>query len=115
MDTRSFDIYLLLYRLGLSAGCVGFFQTARAVELCRAEPERLLLVTKLVYPEVAKLYKTTWNAVERNIRTVCNIAWLSNRPLLEHLARRPLPRKPHNTQFLTILLYGLSALPGESP
>lgn len=107
MDEKLCDIYDLLYRLGISANYTGFFQTALAVELCRAEPERLKLVTKEVYPEVARQCETSWIAVERNIRTVCSIAWKNNRCLLEQLAHRPFPQKPHNAQFLAILLYSL--------
>ena len=108
MDKESCNIFGLLCRLGISANYAGFFQTAYAVELCLAEPERLLLVTKLVYLEVARRYGTNCGAVERNIRTVCGVAWKNNRRLLEQLAHKPLPQKPRNTQFLTILLYSLS-------
>ena len=107
MNIEFYDIFDLLYRLGISAHYTGFFQTACAVELCQAEPERLLLITKRVYPEVARLCKTSWSAVERNIRTVCGIAWKHNRCLMEQLAHKSLPQKPYNTQFLTILLYSL--------
>ena len=107
MDKGFSDIFDLLYRLGLSANYTGFFQTACAVELCRAEPERLLLVTKRVYPEVARLCETSWSAVERNIRTACGIAWENNRPLLERLAHKPFRQRPNNAQFLAILLSGL--------
>ena len=109
MDKEFCGIFDLLYRLGISANYTGFFQTACAVELCRVEPERLLLVTKRVYPEVARLCGTSWSAVERNIRTVCGIAWKNNRRLLEQMAHRPLPQKPCNAQFLAILLYNLPA------
>ena len=105
MDKEICDIFDLLYRLGISANYTGFFQTACAVELCRAEPERLLLVTKRVYPEVARLCGTSGTAVERNIRTACGIAWENNRCLLEQLAHKPFPQKPYNAQFLAILLY----------
>ena len=111
MDKVFCDILALLCRLGISANYTGFFQTACAVELCRAEPERLLRVTKRVYPEVAKLCGTGWNAVERNIRTVCGIAWKNNRRLLEQMAHKPLPQKPYNAQFLAILLYSLPNIP----
>ena len=107
------DIFDLLYRLGVSANYAGFLQTACAVELCQAEPERLLLVTKRVYPEVARLCGTSsWNAVERNIRTACGIVWEKNRCLLERLARKPLQQKPYNAQFLAILLYSYTEIPG---
>ena len=46
-----------------------------AVKLCCERPERLLMVTKWVYPEVAKHYQTNGRAVERNIRTVGKVLW----------------------------------------
>ena len=105
------DIYDLLYRLGVTANYTGFFHTAYAVSLCVEQPDRLLLVTKWLYPEVAKQYGTNWKAVERNIRTVSCIIWRKNRPLLEELAHRRLEQKPRNTQMLAILLSSLDTGP----
>ena len=120
------EIHVLLLRLGVTRTYKGFSQTACAVELCREEPERLELVTKWVYPEVAKRYGTNWKAVERNIRTVRGMIWERNQPLLEQLARAPLPEMPRPAQLLSILVsspcpgplavYGLGkavTLPGE--
>lgn len=101
------EIYDLLYRLGVTANYTGFFHTAYAVALCVEQPDRLLVVTKWLYPEVAKQYQTSWKAVERNIRTVGGIIWCENRPLLEQLARRPLIQKPRNAQLLAILAASL--------
>lgn len=118
-------VYDLLYRLGVTANYTGFFHTAYAVSLCIEEPDRLLVVTKWLYPEVARQYQTKWTAVERNIRTVGGIIWRENRPLLERLARRPLAQRPRSAQLLAILaasvdhplpVYGLgetAALPRE--
>ncbi len=98
----SAEIYDLLYQLGVTANYTGFFHTAYAVSLCAEQPNRLLLVTKWLYPEVARQYQTSWKAVERNIRTVNVIIWRENRPLLERLARRNLSEKPRTTQLLAI-------------
>lgn len=103
------DIYDLLYSLGVTANYTGFFHTAYAVSLCVEQPDKLLLVTKWLYPEVAKQYQTKWKAVERNIRTVGGIIWRENRPLLEELARRPLAAKPRNAQLLAILAASLDS------
>lgn len=100
----SSEIYRLLYRLGITANYVGFFHVSYAVYLAVCQPERLLLVTKHLYPDVAKRYGTTWQCVERNIRTVRNIAWESRPTLLEELARRPLTQKPSVSSFLSILV-----------
>lgn len=102
------EIYDLLYQLGVTANYTGFFHTAYAVSLCAEQPDRLLLVTKWLYPEVAKQYKTNWKAVERNIRTVSVIIWRENRPLLEKLAHRHLSTRPRTTQLLAILASSLN-------
>ena len=107
-DKRT-EIYDLLYRLGVTANYTGFFHMSYAVMLCAEQPGRLLLVTKWLYPEVAKQYRTNWKAVERNIRTVGDIIWRENRPLLEELARRPLEGKPRNAQLLAIICASLDS------
>lgn len=103
MNQELAAVYHLLYRLGVTANYTGFFHTAYAVFLCIKQPERLSLVTKWLYPEVAKQYQTSWTAVERNIRTVGDIIWQENRPLLEQLAHRPLEQKPRSAHLLAIL------------
>ena len=82
MKIHSEDAYHLLYRLGATANYTGFSYLVRALQLCAEEPERLLLVTKWLYPDVI---------------------WNSNRPLLETLARRELSQKPCTAQLLAIL------------
>lgn len=104
----------LLYRLGVTANYTGFSHMSCAVRLCAEEPGRLLLVTKLVYPEVARQYGTNWKAVERNIRTAASLIWRENRPLLEALARRPLAEKPYSSQLLAILSYHLLSMKPDS-
>lgn len=97
------EIYGLLYQLGITGNYVGFFQTAYAVYLATRQPERLALVTKWIYPEVAKHYDTTWTGVERNIRSVAAMVWNSHRGRLEKLAKQPLPSRPTASAFLAIL------------
>ena len=106
-------IYDLLYRLGINASYIGFYYTARAVYLSLLRPERLLMVTKWLYPEVAKQYDSTWHRVERDIRTVVKVAWESNRPLLEELARHPLNSRPKASQFLTMLVEYFPSRPAD--
>lgn len=104
-------IYDLLYQLGVTANYTGFFHTAYAISLCAEQPDRLLLVTKWLYPEVARQYGTNWKAVERNIRTVSCIIWRENQPLLEELAHRHLDQRPRNAEMLSILVSSLDAVP----
>ena len=99
-------IYDVLYRLGITANYIGFFYVSYAVWLGSRQPDRLLLVTKWLYPEVAKHYDTNWKTVERNIRTVVDAAWRNNPWLLAELAGYPLYEKPRPAQFLAILARG---------
>ena len=103
------DIYDLLYRLGVTANYAGFFQTASAVQLCMERPERLLLVTKWLSPEVAARYRKTWKNVERGIRTVAALAWQEQRGSLEALARCPLPQRPSASKFIAILVHAVTS------
>jgi len=97
------EIYTLLYRLGINATHKGFFQASHAVLLASENMERLLLVTKWLYPEVAKHYHTTPECVERNIRTVAAIAWQNNPELLREIRRCQLTDGSTATQFVAIL------------
>lgn len=105
------EIYTLLYQLGLTANYTGFFYVSYAVYLVAQQPDRLLLVTKWLYPEVAKHDATTWKCVERDIRTAVNVVWDTNPKLLGALARHPLPQKPKTSTFLSILALQFSLEP----
>ena len=92
-----------LKKLGITPNYIGFRQTALAIEFVHERPEWLLLVTKCLYPAVAKECGTSWKAVERHIRFVITIAWERNPELLDHLAGYPLCKKPKAAQFIAIL------------
>ena len=85
MDSISVRVYGILHDLGITPNYAGYFQTMRAVEMCASEPERLTLITKLVYAEVGKQYGVKWSTVERNIRTVATAAWTHNPEAMEEL------------------------------
>ncbi len=97
------EIYTLLRRLGVNATYKGFFLTADAVLLCVNHQSNLQLVTKNLYPQVARKYGTNWRAVERNIRTTSAIAWKKNPELLQRLAGTALTQRPNASYFLAIL------------
>ena len=108
MDSIEFGIHDILLHLGITSNYKGYNYVAIALHLCLIDPTRLQLITKLIYPEVARQCSTTWTAVERDIRTVISIAWSNELPYLEFLGRRSLPIKPSNAQFLAILTAGLT-------
>ncbi len=93
----------LLHRLGVTANYKGYAYAAYAAALCVERPDLLLLVTKNLYPEVARRYQTTWQAVERGIRSVIAVVWARNPALLGRMAGGALEGKPRSTQFLAII------------
>lgn len=93
----------LLYALGVTANYTGFYITAYAASLCARDPDMLRGITKSLYPQLGRQFNKSSAAVERNIRTVVNAAWMNNPALLERLAGRPLLRKPANAMFLAFL------------
>ena len=98
-----YEVYDLLLRFGIGKKYQGFQQCAHAVYLSAEEPERLTLVTKWLYPDVARQFGVSWFCVERNLRTITRIAWSNNRELLEKLAGKEIPDVPTSTQFIRIL------------
>ena len=107
-DELMTESYELLYSLGLRAIRTYFFHTSFAVFLAIKNRERLLLVTKWLYPDVARHYATNWNAVEKNIRTAVKVVWQKNREGLSELAGHELQKKPTPTQFIKILVNAMA-------
>lgn len=97
------DIYTLLFRLGGTLSVIGYYYAAEAVIMCIQQPDRLLMITKLVYPVIAKEHHTNWQVVERNLRNFISVAWKTNPELLSELAQRPLSKKPTPKQFIAIV------------
>ena len=96
-------IHTLLYSIGLSENYVGFHHLAAGVEIAAQSPESLLMVTKWLYPEIAKRCKSNWKAVERNIRTMLHVVWRQSPEELERIAGCPLHQRPAPARFLAIL------------
>ena len=96
-------IYDMLYSLGISANYAGFFFTSDAVYLTLQQPDRLLLITKWLYPDIAKRYNTSWHNVERCIRKTVEVAWKLRTEKLCSIAKRDLERRPTNSQFISML------------
>ena len=97
------DLGTRLYCLGVTPNYKSYHMTVAAVSLAEESPEYLHLVTKLLYPTVAKQYKTTWQAVERNIRSAAERAWSGGAARFEELTGRRLEKKPTASQFIEIL------------
>lgn len=101
MDMQRLDS--TLGRLGITSRYLGSSYLCYAVCLVVERPDRLLHVTKELYPAIAAHFGTTCPCVTRNIRTVIDVVWTLKRSVLQALAPYPLDSKPTAAQFIAIL------------
>ncbi len=87
---------------GVSRSYTGYDYVVYGLILIMEDRERIECITKSLYLDIAKQYKTSWQCVEKNMRTVVHSIWNShNTDLLEiifHKSHRD--RKPTNKEFL---------------
>lgn len=111
VDVDTCEIRALLMRLGIAMNYKGFNLCTYTVHLVTQEPDRMLFVSKWLYPDVAKRFDTTWRDVERNIRTAAKIAWECNPDLVRELAGYQLPGKPKASQFISMIAFRFLNVP----
>ena len=92
-------IYDLLCTLGVRPDHTYFFYTSYALYLSVENPDRLHLVSKWLYPDVAAHYGTDWRVVERNIRITIQYVWKAG--VLQTMC--PLERRPTPAKFLRLM------------
>ena len=62
-------------QIGVPAHIKGYQYLRKAIMLCVEDSEMMGSVTKILYPTVAKEFKTTSSRVERAIRHAIEVAW----------------------------------------
>ena len=97
------DYHAILLQLGITPNYKGYHQMHTALEIDEANPEALTMVTKWLYPAVAKRHQTNWKQVERNLRIAVRTAWGTNRDFLQKLSPLPVKKRPTVSQFISIL------------
>lgn len=98
------EISVLLSRMGISASIKGYHFIRKAVIMAVEDEEVLVGITKGLYPDIAKMYKTTASKVERAIRHAIESAWKKNGPQVYFETAGYLPsEKPTNGQFIAAL------------
>lgn len=72
--------------MGMPANLNGYSFVRSAIEMTIEKPEIIHFITKELYPQVAKLHKTTSSRVERNIRNAIEAVWTKgNRQEIEKI------------------------------
>lgn len=98
------DIFNLIRKLGINATYIGYYYLSFALHMVVEDENRLLLISKTVYLDIADHFHTTPNCVERNLRTVITNCWYrGNRTLLYEIAGCKLNKKPTNAEFIDIV------------
>lgn len=94
----------LMLELGIPAHLRGYYYLREAVLLSAADMELVGSVTKLLYPVIAKEYKTTLQRVERAIRNAIEVSWERGNPeVFEELfgfSRLTGSARPTNSEYI---------------
>lgn len=74
-DDLELTISEIMHQIGVPAHIKGYQYLRKAIILAVRDDEMMNSVTKLLYPTVAKEFKTTSSRVERAIRHAIEVAW----------------------------------------
>lgn len=74
------EISAFMLELGIPAHLRGYYYLREAVLLAVSDMELVGSVTKLLYPVIARRYKTTLQRVERAIRNAVEVSWERGNP-----------------------------------
>lgn len=96
-----------MLELGIPAHLRGYQFLRSAVEMCVEDMELVGSVTKLLYPDLAKLYQTTDTKIERAIRNAIEVSWeRGNCELFEELfgyCNIPDYTRPTNSEYIAVV------------
>lgn len=97
----------IMHDLGVPAHIRGYQYLRTGILMVLEEPELLNSITKILYPEIAKKYKTTPSRTERAIRHAIEVAW--SRGSLEDINKifgytvEDGKGKPTNSEFIAMV------------
>lgn len=99
--------YYMLH-MGFQARQKGYRYIREAVWIAYLEPEKLTSVTKLLYPEIARLFHTTDKKIERAMRNAIETTWSTgNKEAIGEIFGSDYieeDKRPTNTEFIVTLL-----------
>lgn len=107
--TRQMDVEVtrIIHEVGIPAHIKGYLYLREAILMVIDDVELLSLVTKELYPSVARKYKTTPSRVERAIRHAIEVAWnRGNLTAIHRIFSHTVSRergKPTNSEFIAMV------------
>lgn len=97
----------IIKKFGISPNIQGYYYIREATLKYIDDLSYLNEVTKRLYPEIAKKYRTTPTRVERAIRTAIEMAWnrADSSDLLEFFTKKQVEygKRPTNSEFIAAL------------
>lgn len=103
LETERYMSQFML-ELGIPAHLKGYYYLREAVMLSASDMELVGSVTKLLYPVIARTYKTTLSRVERAIRNAIEVSWERGNPeVFEELfgfSRKTGSARPTNSEYI---------------
>jgi two-component system response regulator (stage 0 sporulation protein A) len=101
------DVTNIIHEIGVPAHIKGYQYLRHAIMLSINDDEMLGSITKQLYPQIAKTYRTTPSRVERAIRHAIEVAW--NRGKLDTINELfgytidDRKGKPTNSEFVALI------------
>lgn len=96
-----------LCEIGVPAHIKGYTYLRRAILVSALDTEMINSVTKLLYPSIAKYYRTTSSRVERAIRHAIEVAWYRGNIEVQQKyfgnTISTVTGKPTNSEFIAML------------
>ena len=97
----------IMVELGIPANLRGYSYVREAIKLCVIDIEEINSVTKRLYPDIAKKFKTTPSRAERAIRHAIEVAWSKgNLKTIETIFGYTISSdrgKPTNSEFIAMV------------
>ena len=97
----------MMLELGMPVHLSGYHYLREAIRISMEDMELVGSVTKLLYPEIAKVFHTESEKVERAIRSVIEVGWeRGNVDFYESIfgySRRHGNSRPTNSEFIVAL------------
>lgn len=97
----------IIREIGIPAHIKGYQYIREAICMTVDDPDMLNFITKLLYPTIAKKYKTTSSSVERAIRHAIEVAWSRGRmDVIQEVFGYTIHAgkgKPTNSEFIALI------------
>lgn len=106
-NTLENDVTDIIREIGIPAHIKGYQYIREAIMMTVNDMNLLNYITKLLYPTIAKKYKTTSSSVERAIRHAIEVAWNKGQiDVLEDMFGYTISAgkgKPTNSEFIALI------------